>query len=107
MNDYSDNPVLNKCKSAVRKVLPDADIILFGSRARGDAGEHSDYDLLIIVDQKVDIKLNEKIMDQIYPIELETEAMISFVVQNRTDWNSPLYRAMPFHKNIGREGYAI
>ncbi len=102
-----DKSVLNKCKTAVKKVSPDADIVLFGSRARGDAQEYSDYDILILVDQKADLKLNERILDQIYPIELETEAMVSFVVQNRDVWNSPLSRAMPFHKNIDREGIRV
>jgi predicted nucleotidyltransferase len=92
-----DKSVLNKCKIAVKKVSPDADIILFGSRARGQAQEYSDYDLLILVDQQADLKLSE----------LETEAMISFVVQNRNVWNSPLSRAMPFHKNIDREGIRV
>ncbi len=91
----------------MKKVSPDADIILFGSRARGQAQEYSDYDILILVDQRADLKLSEKILDHIYPIELETEAMISFVVQNRTVWNSPLSRAMPFHKNIDREGIRV
>ncbi|MBU1518404.1 MAG: nucleotidyltransferase domain-containing protein [Planctomycetes bacterium] len=91
----------------MKKILPEADIILFGSRARGQAKEYSDYDFLILVDQKADLKLSEKILDQIYPIELETEAMISFVVQNRSVWNSPLSRAMPFHKNIDREGIQV
>jgi predicted nucleotidyltransferase len=102
-----DKSVLNMCKTAVKKVVPDADIVLFGSRARGDAQEYSDYDILILVDEKSDLKLNERILDQIYPIELETEAMISFVVQNRSVWNSPLSQAMPFHKNIDKEGIAV
>lgn len=102
-----DKSVLSKCKTAVRKISPDADIILFGSRARGEAKEYSDYDILILVDQNADLKLSEKILDQIYPIELETDAMISFVVQNRSVWNSPLSRAMPFHKNIDREGIPV
>ena len=107
MKRLLDKSVLEKCKAAVRKVVPDADIILFGSRARGEAKEYSDYDLLILVDQKSDVKLYENILDQVYPVELETESMISFVVQNRDNWNSPLSRAMPFHKNIDREGILI
>ncbi|MCE5341918.1 MAG: nucleotidyltransferase domain-containing protein [Planctomycetaceae bacterium] len=102
-----DKSVLNKCKTAVQKIVPDADIILFGSRARGQAEELSDYDLLILVNQKSDVSLNERILDEIYPIELDTDAMISFVVQSRDIWNSPLSRATPFHKNIDREGIAV
>ena len=99
--------VLDQCKRAIGAVVSDARIILYGSRARGDAHADSDYDLLILTGQTPSVRLDEAILDHIYPVELETGAMISFVVQNKTDWNKPLYRAMPFHKNIDREGVAI
>ena len=35
-------------KSTINSFLPDARILLFGSRARGDSAKNSDYDLLII-----------------------------------------------------------
>lgn len=39
---------LNKIKSTVRSFLPESKILLFGSRARGEADRESDYDLLIV-----------------------------------------------------------
>lgn len=35
-------------KSTIARLIPDADIYLFGSRARGEYYEDSDFDLLII-----------------------------------------------------------
>jgi predicted nucleotidyltransferase len=35
-------------KETVTSVIPGAEVILFGSRAKGTAHEHSDYDLLVI-----------------------------------------------------------
>jgi predicted nucleotidyltransferase len=99
--------VLTQCKRAIGVVIPDARIILYGSRARGDAQPDSDYDLLILTGQIPSVRLDEAILDNIYPVELETGAMISFVVQNETDWNKSKYKAMPFHKNIDREGVPI
>jgi len=34
----------------VRQQFPDAKVLLFGSRARGDALTHSDYDVIIVSD---------------------------------------------------------
>lgn len=107
MNLQVDQAILQQCKRAVAAVVPDAQIILYGSRARGDAQRYSDYDLLILTDQSPSVGLDEAILDRIYPIELETGAMISFIVQNKSDWNKPLYQAMPFHQNIDREGVLI
>lgn len=46
-----DISVNKKIKSIVQSILPEAKVILFGSRARGDNTVHSDYDLLIITDE--------------------------------------------------------
>jgi HEPN domain-containing protein len=48
-------------KQIVAKINPVA-IYLFGSRARGDAGEDSDYDLLIVVP---DERMNQQIWDDL------------------------------------------
>ena len=39
----------NSIKSIVLSFFPDARIVLFGSRARGDFHQQSDFDLLIII----------------------------------------------------------
>ena len=36
-------------KSVVHGFLPDAKVLLFGSRARGDFKKHSDYDVLVVI----------------------------------------------------------
>jgi predicted nucleotidyltransferase len=45
----AERELLETCRDAVREVVPGAVLILYGSRARGDAGWDSDYDLLILV----------------------------------------------------------
>ena len=39
---------LNSIKSTVNSFLPDSKVLLFGSRARGEADSQSDYDLLVV-----------------------------------------------------------
>lgn len=102
-----DQSVLEQCKEAIQTVLPDACIILYGSRARGDAEIDSDYDLLVLTNEIPSVRLDREVLDYLYPVELETGAMISFIVQNKTDWNKPQFQAMPFYKNIDREGVRI
>lgn len=42
-------PLLRQMVAAIRAEIPEAEVLLFGSHARGDAGPGSDIDLLITV----------------------------------------------------------
>lgn len=44
----ADDPVLAQILAIVREQLDPSEVILFGSRARGDARSDSDYDLLVV-----------------------------------------------------------
>ena len=46
--------LLKHVKQTIHEFEPDADIILYGSRARGDAHPESDWDFLILLDGVVD-----------------------------------------------------
>ncbi len=45
------NEVLDIIRSTVREKEPDAQIILYGSRSRGDAREDSDWDIIILLNK--------------------------------------------------------
>jgi len=102
----ADTDLLQRCKEAIRRVVPDADVILYGSRARGDATKDSDYDLLVLVDQPADIAIHEQLISSISPLEDEG-AVLTLTIHNRNLWGSRLYKAMPFHENVDREGVLL
>ena len=90
----------------VHELEPGADIILYGSRARGDARPDSDWDFLILLNGEVDFKRTDRIRDHLYDVELEYDQIISSIVRNRGEWYSK-YQVTPLYKNVSREGVTI
>jgi predicted nucleotidyltransferase len=99
--------ILSRCRDAVKAIDSSAEIILYGSRARQDAAPDSDYDLLIVAEGPASIAQEDLFRRSIYPIELETGAVLTVILVNKADWNSPLYGSMPFYRNIKREGLVL
>ncbi|MEW6103998.1 MAG: nucleotidyltransferase domain-containing protein [bacterium] len=99
--------LLMRCSRAIKRTEPSAEVIFYGSRARGEASYDSDYDLLILIDGEVSLEKKEIIYHKLYPIELETEKVLSIIVYSKQQWDTPLYRIMPLHKNVEREGVVI
>lgn len=71
-------------------------LILFGSTARGEAGLKSDIDLLVLLDGPEDyFQELRTIVDLLYPIQLESERLISAKPAPMDDFERgrlPLYR---------------
>ncbi len=102
-----DRRIAHACKAAVRSILPDADVVLYGSRARGDAGAKSDFDLLSIVAGPVSPAACQAVSDAIYEVELERGIVVSCLVCSREQWDAPPWRAAPLREIIEREGIAL
>lgn len=52
----NDQDLYNKIKSIVHSFIADAQVLLFGSRAKGTVHKDSDYDLLIVTEQTLTLK---------------------------------------------------
>jgi len=98
--------VLSMIKKQVKDLDPSADIILYGSRARGDYRADSDWDIMILVDSPADIEMEKVFRHKIFDIELELGEAVSTYVYNKQEWNSK-YWMTPLYKNISKEGIII
>lgn len=90
----------------VNEIDPNADIILYGSRARGDNHIDSDWDILLLTDYPVSIERENIFRDKLYDLELQTGEPISIFIFSKNDWNSK-QRITPFYKNVISEGIRL
>ncbi len=104
---FSERRLLMRCRKEVQKIAPAADVILYGSRARGEAGIESDYDFLVLVKQKLTRKLEDSIHHTLYAIERETDTVLSVQVFEYRQWRSLRFKITPFFRNVEREGIRV
>lgn len=101
------NQILNAIRDKASQIVPKgAIVILFGSRARGDAREDSDWDVLILLDK--DHITSQDIDDYSYPLrELgwDYDQCINAILYTKRDWDSSFIS--PFRENVTEDGIIL
>ena len=79
-------------------------VILYGSKARGDSIEGSDIDILIVTEYSVPREIKYLISDIIYNNELKHDIIISAIIVPQSDYRNKI---SPFLMNVRKEGIVI
>lgn len=94
--------------TCIKRHFPDQllDVVLFGSKARGDAVEESDIDLLVPMDEE-----NDGVRSQLWriasDISLEYDVVLSVRVYGRARWDESRRIRLPFYRAIVDDGISL
>jgi predicted nucleotidyltransferase len=81
-------------------------VILFGSQAADDAGDYSDYDILVIMEKRYDWKLKDAILATCYEIDLKYDILTDVKLISKSDLQT-IKGKQPFILNALAHGIVI
>jgi predicted nucleotidyltransferase len=85
-----------------------AKLILYGSRARGDAADDSDLDLIALVDEKTP-EIENQLEDIAYRLmwDHNFQPIISLKVFSEERFRQATAKGLSFYRNVEREGVEL
>ena len=82
------------------------DILIFGSKARGDAGPDSDLDVLVVLTE-ADRRIKDAVGYLGYLLGVLSDALPSIMVYTRTEWQERKRDGSPFYHAVTRDGVRV
>lgn len=102
-----DRQLLAELKNVIGEHVPDAQVALYGSAARGTARPDSDYDILVLTKGKLTSGQERELREAVYELGLDEQVLLSLAVYSRDEWKNPVFRGSPYRKNVIREGIIV
>lgn len=103
----NDSDSLSIIKDTANKILPNCRILLFGSRARKNNSNDSDYDFLIITRETIDVRKKRMIKSIIRKELARFKIPADILIQSEDEINSKKEITGHILKQVLREGVAI
>ena len=106
MNEI-EKTVSNKLKALLMKQIRVHELILFGSRARGDADPYSDMDVVVVLDDVLNDETRDYISDCAWEAGFEHGIVVVPVVFTRNEWENGPERHSLLFQAVEREGLPL
>jgi DNA polymerase sigma len=99
--------ILEQFRALLRERLQVHRVILFGSRARGDADPQSDLDVVVVLEDGIDVSAREYVSDCAWEAGFAHGIVVVPVVFTRGEWEHGPERESLFVRAVETEGVPV
>ena len=101
-----DRAAIEEAARILRARLPVEQIVLFGSKARGDDRPDSDVDLLVLTRDPVSRPGRHSARHALRPVEERHGVFLSLLVVPAVEWREGMISVLPIHREVEEQGAA-
>ena len=95
---------IKEASKILREKFHAKEVILFGSKARGDDDMESDIDILVLIDEPVTWDQRKAINNALYEIQLKYDVIISTLITMVSKWTEGTFSVLPIYDEISAQG---
>lgn len=97
-----DKKTLSTLKTIITAAIPDAELILFGDRAKGAYNAQSDWDMLILTTKDYPKTRRWELQEKLFDVTLQQGTRVNILLAQKTKWyTEPEYETL--RKRIEKE----
>jgi len=98
---------IEEAAALLRQKFPIKQIILFGSKARGDSDEESDIDLLLLTARDLTEAERDSVLPVLSPIQNKYQLFFGTIKLSEEEWYNGIYQVLPLRTEVERDGVTV
>ncbi|MEE9295685.1 MAG: nucleotidyltransferase domain-containing protein [Phycisphaerae bacterium] len=99
-----DRRAITAAATVLKASFPVREMVLFGSKARGETRQDADTDLLVLTTRKLAWAERTAMIDALFDLQLQYDVIISLLIIPADEWFSGVYQVLPIREEIERDG---
>jgi predicted nucleotidyltransferase len=103
----NDRAAILEAVSRLRAWFPVEEVVLFGSKCRGDADEESDVDLLVLTSRPTTRAERHAACDAVHSVQLAFDVVISLLIVSADEWRSGPLSVLPIRHEVEEQGVTV
>ncbi len=102
----NENIAIREATIMLKKKFSVKEVILFGSKARGDDDPESDIDLFLVTGRPLHWKERQAIIHALFDLGMAYDVIFSILDTSEDEFNKGIFTSFPVYQEIINEGVA-